>query len=93
MLPLGQFDRPPTPGVRVRLYLPPEALLQQAWRGYGWPLGGLLSGALCGYVLAAGAGVGVDSGTAVMAALGTWLGIRRSKRGFDPLLRAQVLDA
>lgn len=80
VLPESSFSTPPTPGQGVLLSLSSHALLDQALRGYGGPLVGLLAGAACGQTAG-------DGGAALGALVGTLLMLRLSQRGSTAALQ------
>lgn len=60
-LPRRLFAEDVVPGDRVTLVMHAPDLLRDAWRGYGFPLLGMLVGAALGAALAAAAGVPADA--------------------------------
>jgi hypothetical protein len=86
-LPGSAFPRPPAAGETWRLQLGDRELLQQALRGHGAALLGLICGALAGHIAAAASSLPLDAATAIGALLGTLLALRISKRAPGAALR------
>lgn len=86
-VPPGAFPRPPRPAEAWRLQLGDRELLQQALRGYGAALLGLVAGALAGHLAASLLAWPDDATTAAAALFGTLLAVRVSKRTPGAALR------
>ncbi len=78
-------------GDMAMLSLDESTLRNEALRGYGLPMLGLLAGALCGWWLALQSHAQVDIGTALGAAAGTFGGLFLSKRRASGLCRARSI--
>lgn len=91
-LPRAVFEQAPVPGQRVRLVWEAPALLGVAARAYGWPLLGLLVGAVLPAWLNRGARL-VDLGVLLGALAGTLLGVALSKRALAVARDLRVLPA
>lgn len=73
----------------VSLTMHESALRNEALRGYGLPLAGMLSGAVLGNFFASPLGLPTDLATAIASSAGTLLGLNLSKRGAKAVLRVR----
>ena len=90
-LPLGAFASPPVPGTAVLLDLPDDWLARSAWRGYGLPLAGMVTGAAAGHGLGLLLGIAPDLPALGMALAGTFALFRFSKAA-EPHIAVRAID-